>query len=634
MHVVGTAGHVDHGKSSLVEALTGINPDRLEEEQRRQMTIDLGFAWLTLPSGQEIGLVDVPGHRDFIENMLAGVGGIDAVLLVIAADEGVMPQTVEHVDIIELLGVERAVVVLTKIDLVQDLGWLDLVEEDVGRLLENTGLAGASIVRASARTGQGLDEVATHLDELMQSLPVREDLGRPRLSIDRVFTISGFGTVVTGTLVGGSFSVGDEVEILPAGLRARIRGLQTHRNELQKAVPGSRVAINLAGIDVDQVRRGDAVVLPGTYAPTGMLDAHFRQLADAPVPLKQNQSVKVFIGAAQQMGTARLLGGASLIRPGESGWLQIQLNEPMVAAKGDRLVIRRPSPSATLGGGQVADVHPVGRHRAKDSEVVAALERSLEGAPEDQLAEAVARLRAPTLAEAAKSAGLTATVAQEAARQLVEDGRARAWGQMPVDETTRLVSQADWSGWRQAVLDSLQAYHASEPMRSGMPQEALRVRIGLDADAFAFIIMDLAGAGEIIHDPPELRLAGFAVTLSARQQRKADELLEAFGRTPGSPPSMKEAVSTAGEDVVRHLLKQGELVFLADDVLLSRAIYDQWVGSIRETLAAGKTLTVAQARDEFGSSRKYVLALLEHLDREGLTLREGDVRRLNPGYRE
>ena len=285
MRVIGTAGHVDHGKSTLIAALTGINPDRLKEEQERQMTIDLGFAWLTLPGGEEIGIVDVPGHRDFIENMLAGIGGIDAALLVIAADEGVMPQTREHLAILDLLQIKHGIVILTKIDLVDDPAWLDLVEADVRAALQGTVLQAAPILRVSSPTRAGFPELLQSLDTLMEKLPARPDLGRPRLPIDRVFSIAGFGTVVTGTLSDGRLAVGDELEILPVGLHARIRGLQTHKKKEETAVPGSRVAVNLSGVDVEQVSRGEVLASPGQYAPTQRLDVQFRLLAELSAPL-------------------------------------------------------------------------------------------------------------------------------------------------------------------------------------------------------------------------------------------------------------------------------------------------------------------------------------------------------------
>ncbi len=351
MRVIGTAGHVDHGKSTLIHALTGVHPDRLKEEQERQMTIDLGFAWMSLPDGESMGIVDVPGHRDFIENMLAGIGGVDAALLVIAADEGPMPQTREHLAILDLLEIEKAVVALTKIDLAQDEAWLDLVKEDITGLLGKTRLAASPIVAVSPITGQGLDDLIQALAEMLRESSARPDLGKPRLPIDRVFTLSGFGTVVTGTLVDGGFEVGQQIEILPGALNARIRGLQTHRSKIDRAVPGSRVAANLSGIDVHQLERGDVMTLPGAFSSTTLIDVQVRLLKEAGLALRNNQEVKFFIGSAHRMATARLLG-TEMLHPGEAGWLQLKLQKPIVAARGDHFILRRPSPSATLGGGR------------------------------------------------------------------------------------------------------------------------------------------------------------------------------------------------------------------------------------------------------------------------------------------
>ncbi|MDO9348938.1 MAG: selenocysteine-specific translation elongation factor, partial [Anaerolineales bacterium] len=299
MRVIGTAGHVDHGKSTLITALTGINPDRLKEEQEREMTIDLGFAWLTLPDGEEIGIVDVPGHRDFIENMLAGVGGIDATLLVIAADEGVMPQTREHLAILDLLQISAGLVVLTKIDLIDDPDWLELIESDVRQALKDTVLADAPIIRVSSKTQTGFPELLETLGLLLQERPTRLDLGRPRLPVDRVFSIPGFGTVVTGTLTDGRLNLGEEVVILPTGLRGRVRGLQTHKKKEEIALPGSRTAVNISGVNVDQIRRGEVIAHPGQYHPTRMLDVRFRLLPDVSGPLRHAGEVKLFIGTSE-----------------------------------------------------------------------------------------------------------------------------------------------------------------------------------------------------------------------------------------------------------------------------------------------------------------------------------------------
>jgi len=299
MRVIGTAGHVDHGKSTLIEALTGMNPDRLKEERERQMTIDLGFAWMDLPSGEQVGIVDVPGHRDFIENMLAGIGGIDAALFVVAADEGVMPQTREHLAILDILQISTGLVALTKIDLIEDQDWLDLVEEDVRQVLTGTVLEDAPLVRVSAKNGEGIPKLLDLLDEILAERPPRQDLGRPRLPVDRVFSIAGFGTVVTGTLSDGHLRVGEEVEILPSRTQGRIRGLQTHKRKEDLALPGSRTAVNISGVTLEEIKRGDIVAHPGDYQPTRRVDVKFHLLKDASLTLKHNTEVKLFVGATE-----------------------------------------------------------------------------------------------------------------------------------------------------------------------------------------------------------------------------------------------------------------------------------------------------------------------------------------------
>jgi selenocysteine-specific elongation factor len=417
MRVIGTAGHVDHGKSTLVQALTGTHPDRLKEEREREMTIDLGFAWLTLPNGEDVGIVDVPGHRDFIENMLAGVGGIDAALFVVAADEGVMPQTREHLSILDILQIQGGVVVLTKIDMIDDSEngrseWLDLVEDDLRKVLHGTVLGDAPILRVSARTGEGIPELLNALEGNLSERPPRPNLGRPRLPIDRVFTIAGFGTVVTGTLTDGHLAVGDEIQILPTDLKGRVRGLQTHKRKEELAVAGSRTAVNVSGINVDQIHRGDMLVLPGHYTTTRRLDIRFRLLPDASAPLLHNTETKMFIGAAEVLARVRLLGTEALL-PGEEGWLQVELNRPVVAIRGDRYILRRPSPGETLGGGYVVDPHPKRRHRRFSEDLLLRLETLAKGTPEEVLLQTLLSLGAAPLQEVILQSNLDEATAQK-----------------------------------------------------------------------------------------------------------------------------------------------------------------------------------------------------------------------------
>ncbi len=629
MRVIGTAGHVDHGKSTLIHALTGINPDRLREEQERQMTIDLGFAWMQLPGGEEVGFVDVPGHRDFIENMLAGVTGIDAALLVVAADEGVMPQTREHVAILDLLEVRHGVVALTKCDLVDDPAWLQLVGEDVRALLKGTPLAEAPLVHVSGAKRQGLDELARALERALESVTPRPDRGRPRLPIDRAFTIAGFGTVVTGTLAGGSLTVGDDVEILPSGLSARIRGLQTHKQKVQSAVPGSRTAANLAGVEVRQLRRGDVVVRPGTYRPTRLLDVRFRMLPEASSALRHDQEVKVFLGSAQRLGRVRVLG-AEEVAPSETAWLQIALAEPLVADRGDHFILRRPSPGETLGGGRVADPHPPRLHRRREPAILERLERALQGTPADRLAEALAGGLPIPLAQAVRQAALNEVEARQAIADLWDQGRLVFLADdSPTPTSDGLAMEGGaWQALGRRIQALLTVYHEAHPLRLGMPRQELRNRLGLEARAFAAVVGRAVREGIVSEDGPRLLLPGWSVTLTARQQADTGALLERFRREPYATPSVKECAAAVGEEVLEYLVESGRLVRLSEDVLLEAEAYHQAVEAVRRLIEERGAATVAEVRDRLATSRKYALALMEHLDSIGVTVRDGDVRRL------
>jgi selenocysteine-specific elongation factor len=626
MRVIGTAGHVDHGKTTLVESLTGINPDRLQEEQARQMTIDLGFAWLTLPDGESVGIIDVPGHRDFIENMLAGVGGIDAAILVVAADEGVMPQTREHLAILDLLEVERAVVALTKADLIHDPAWIELVCDDVRGLLAGTRLEGAAIVPVSARTGAGLQELITALAEILRVLPTRSDLGRPRLSIDRAFTMSGFGTIVTGTLLDGRLSIGQEIEVLPSGLGARIRGLQTHRTKIEEAVPGSRVAVNVTGVEVSQLNRGDVLALPGTYRTTSRVDVSFRLLREAEDSLRHNQTVKLFLGAAQRIARVRVLG-ADAISPGGRGWLQLEVDSPLVGVRGDHFILRRPSPGETLGGGRVADPAPAWRHRRRDPRVIERLERLLQGTPGQVLLQALIRLGPMPLDRAMEAAG----VGEDALKELNEQGALVKLGDASVSPEGPLwiADRETWNGLTSRLKGILTGYHRENPLRQGMPREELKSRSGLESRAFSVVVGHAQREGLLEEAGSSVRLAGFAPRLTSRQKELVDHLLARFEASPFAPPSVKECVEAASEDVVSYLVDSGKLIQLSPEVVFTNETYQEMIRRIRQEFARRETLTVAQIRDLFGTSRKYVLALMEHLDETGVTQREGDIRRLS-----
>jgi selenocysteine-specific elongation factor len=639
MHVIGTAGHVDHGKSTLVEALTGTHPDRLKEEREREMTIDLGFAWLTLPGGEEIGIVDVPGHRDFIENMLAGVGGIDAALFAIAADEGVMPQTREHLAILDLLQIPAGVVALTKVDLVDDPAWLDLVEDDVRGALAGTVLGSAPIVRVSSRTKTGLDGLLQALEACLSDRPSRPDLGRPRLPIDRVFTIAGFGTVVTGTLSDGRLQVGDEVQLLPSGLRGRVRGLQTHKQKEDTAWPGSRTAVNISGVDVSQVKRGELVTHPGDYTSTRRLDVHFRLLWDASGPVEHNVEVKFFVGAAEVLARLRLLGSETL-QPGQEGWLQLELAEPVVAVRGDRYILRRPSPGETIGGGVVVDPNPKGRHKRFSEDLLKRLEALSQGTPAEILFQALTALGAASLQEVVARSTLPEGAALPALSELLASGQLILIEPRGVDPRAAISSPAlpqspdlvaskpYWQQLTGHAVEEVEAFHRSTPLRRGMPREELKSRLGLSTRLFNAalhrLISDevLEEAGIYVFRP------GHTIHFDIQQQKKVDALLEKFSASPYAPPTVKDCTNQVGEDIFTALVDLGLLVLVPPDIVFGRQDYEYMLAEVRNLIEMQGKVTAAEVRDHFNTSRRYVLALLEHLDATGVTVREGDARRL------
>ncbi len=638
MRVIGTAGHVDHGKSALVQAITGIHPDRLKEEREREMTIDLGFAWFNLPDGEEVGVIDVPGHRDFIENMLAGVGGIDAALFVVAADEGVMPQTREHLAILDLLQVQGGVVALTKIDLAPDEDWLDLVEADVRQVLAGTVLENAPILRVSARTGKGIPQLLLSLSEILAERPPRLDLNRPRLPVDRVFTISGFGTVVTGTLSDGRLHIGDEVEILPNEVHGRVRGLQTHKRKEEVAVPGSRTAINLSGITLEQVQRGDVVAHPGDYRPTRRVDVRFRLLPDASQPLRHNLQVKFFLGATEMLARVRLLGTEELL-PGEEGWLQLELSQPVVAARGDRYILRRPSPGETLGGGGIVDPHPDRRHKRFANETLARLKALAQGSPVEILQQAILSLGAAPLQRVIDRSNLEKEKALQAFDELLTagqlvilDNQGTKSPSIHPQGDTLLTSQAFWENFVTRATGEVWLYHKTYPLRQGMPREELKSRLKILVQAhprlFNTALHQLVAQGIIAETGPYVCLPEHEIRFTPQQKQAVEQLMNRFAAAPYAPPSVKESVAEVGEEVFNALLEQKKLVGVGAEVAFRREDYERMITEIRDLIRAKGQVTAAEARDHFKTSRRYILALLEHLDAIGITIRDGDVRRL------
>jgi selenocysteine-specific elongation factor len=639
MRVLGTAGHVDHGKSALIEALTGTHPDRLREEQERGLTIVLGFAWLTLPNGEAVGIVDVPGHRDFIENMLSGIGAIDAAIFVVAADEGVMPQTREHLAILDLLQIQGGVVALTKIDLIDDPEWLDLVEAELRETLSGTVLDSVPLVRVSARSGEGIPELLETLGIALAEKPPRPDLGRPRLSVDRAFTVSGFGTVVTGTLTDGSLSLGEDVSLQPGDLRGRVRGLQTHQEQTQLAVPGSRTAVNISGVDLDQVQRGLVVTRPGEYQSTRRMDVHFRLLPGALQPVKHNTEMKLFLGAAEVMSRLRLLG-TDVLKPGEEGWLQLELVEPVVAVRGDRFILRRPSPPETIGGGSVVDPHPKGRHKRFDQAVLDRFDALAAGTPAEIFLQALLPLGAVKFSDVVGRASLDQSVLPEAVAELLDSGQMIALGADPLQKpSTFVASRAFWQLSAQRVVQEIETYHQAYPLRHGMPREELKSRLGIAPKIFDALMADMEPSDQVSELSLRSQLPGqnllpvikrpdFEVQFSGEQRNLVDGLLKKFAAEPYAPPTIKESLAFVDEELYNALIDLGQLIPLSGEVVYRWEDYQNIVADVRKILKEKGSISVAEVRDHFGTSRRYVLALLEHLDAIGVTMRVGDVRKL------
>jgi selenocysteine-specific elongation factor len=629
MRVIGTAGHVDHGKSTLIAALTGTHPDRLKEEQTREMTIELGFGWLTLPNGEEVGIVDVPGHRDFIENMLSGIGGIDAALLVIAADEGVMPQTREHLAILDLLQIPAGLIVLTKTDLAPDPAWLDLVEADIRTTVSSTVMKDAPIVRVSAKTKTGLNSLLSNLQSLLREKPPRLDLQRPRLPIDRVFSMSGFGTVVTGTLLDGHFSLGDEVEILPSGRRGRVRGLQTHKKKEERAIPGSRTAVNISGVETELVQRGEVVVHPNQYQLTRRIDARFRLLKDVWSPLKHNSEVKFFVGASETMANLRLLGIEEL-HPGEEAWIQLELREPMVTVRGDRYILRRPSPGETLGGGVIVDHQPRGRHKRFDESILKSLESLSQGTPADVLLEAALALNIASIQEVVTRSRLEAATAESALQELLLTNSL-----IPLEEGSPTITSdilviplPHWNRLHQKVMEIIESYHRTYPLRRGIPREELKSRLKLSARVFNALITNYYLRNILKDSSNFLAKPDHEIQFDSGQQAKVQALIRRFEQNPFSPPSMKELQTEVDQEILNALIESNELITVSSDVIFRKRDYDSMVDRIKKEIQQKEKITLSEVRDLFSTSRKYAQALLEHLDAIGVTLRDGDYRKL------
>lgn len=630
--IIGTAGHVDHGKTQLVKALTGIDTDRLKEEQERGISVELGFAPLKFSTGISAGIVDVPGHERFVKNMLAGAGGIDLVILVVAADEGVMPQTEEHLDILELLNVQRAVVAITKVDLV-DEEWLLLVEDDVQELLDATRFRDAPVIPVSVVTEEGLDDLQAALEKMAQEVVPKHCTGDARLPIDRVFTITGFGTVLTGTLFSGKLHSGDTLEIQPSGLKGRVRSLQVHGQKVEEAWAGQRVAVNLTGVEVNQVHRGDVLVTPGAFPVVERITASLYLLKRSPRPLKNWQRLRFHLGTKETFGRVRLLDREEL-QPGDDAPVQLELEERVVAAIHDRFVVRQYSPMVTIGGGEIIEVGGK-RYKRFRQDVLAGLERKLTGTPSTRVAEELRSVKSlVALADLTARTGLGEEDVRRILDELQDDGEVLVFD---CGGEIFAVPVSLYEDWLQQVQENLSQYHHQFPLRNGYPKEELRSRHFkfLSTRLYQELLERWAGSGEITVDGQSLSLPDFSIKLTPEQENRVKRARENLTEQPFSPPGGEELVRhLAGDlDLLMYCLQQGMIVKVAEDLYFDQeAVKCAW-STLYSYLDEHGEITVAEARDLLGTSRRYCLPLLEYFDKLKKTRRVGDKRVLFSGVK-
>lgn len=625
--VIGTAGHIDHGKTTLVRALTGIDTDRLKEEKQRGISIELGFAPFVLPSGQKAAIVDMPGHERFIKNMLAGAFGIDLVILTIAADEGIMPQTREHMDIIELLGIEKGVVVITKKDLV-DEEWLMLVEEEVKEYLNKTILKNAPIVSVSALEKQGIEELKELIEQLALEVKERPVFGHARLPIDRVFTISGFGTVVTGTLWSGKLNVGDTVELMPAQKELKIRNLQVHNEKVPTAYAGSRVAVNLQGIEVSDIQRGYWLATPGYLQPSYRVDAKLRLIHSTSRTLTNWHRIRFHLGTDEALGRVVLLDRDELTA-GDEAYVQIVMEKPVVCYKGDPFVIRYYSPVTTIGGGIIIDPNAPKQKRFRE-DVLEQLVMKEEGSLDEVIIHEMESnpFEIYDIEKLTKRTGSTVEQVQEEVKRLVEDNKLFELKKEGFISIYGLGLISD------TITNTLQDYHKRYPLRSGYPKEDMRSRFfaEINSKTFNLILTYLEEQGKLISENNLLRLVEHKPEPDKNQQAVIDNIMKKLEAELFSPPGIKEiqeSLNLGDEEfmeILSYLLAQGLVVKVGQDIYFANSAIEKGKDILAEYFAKEKELTLAQARDMLNTSRKYALPLIEYYDRIRFTRRVGDIR--------
>lgn len=625
--ILGTAGHIDHGKTELIKYLTGIDTDRLKEEKERGITIELGFAFMKLESGTNVGIIDVPGHEKFVKNMLAGAGGIDLVLLVIAADEGVMPQTREHLAICELLKIKTGLVVLTKKDLV-DEEWVQMVSEDVASFLKGTFLEGKPVIPVSSRTGEGIDTLKKAVEKLAEEVEAKKADGSFLYPIDRVFIMKGFGTVATGTVVSGRVRVDDKIEVLPRGIEGKIRGIQVHNQSSQEAVAGQRAAINLQGIEKSDIRRGEVMGHAGKFKPSYILDASLNLLPDAPHPLKNRQRIRFHLGSCEIMARTVLLDKEEL-KPGEQSFVQIRLERPTVALTGDNYVIRSYSPMITIGGGEILNILTQ-KHKRFDQKTLDELKTLKEGSSEDVVESHV-------LSSGFKGIGLEDLLVilpldkksiENAASQLISEKKI-----ISIQDKKSFIHTDIFEKLKEKLKGELESFHKKSPLRPGMSKEELKSRVSMISDrAYSYLVERLKVEKVIVLDKDQIRLSSHKVALGKEQEELKEKIEKEYFSAGFMPPNTEDLLKKFSINEKRFmelaslLSKEERLVKVKDKIFFHKESLLKAEKSLTDFLLKNKEITAAEFRDLLNISRKFAIPLLEYFDAKKVTLRVGDKR--------
>ncbi|HBK86552.1 MAG TPA: selenocysteine-specific translation elongation factor [Firmicutes bacterium] len=634
--IIGTAGHIDHGKSTLIKAITNIETDRLKEEKARGITIELGFAYFDLPSGRRAGIIDVPGHEKFIKNMLAGAGGIDVVVLVVAADEGMMPQTIEHLNILSLLQTQKGIVAVTKIDMVEP-EWLELVLDDIASQLEGTFLEDADIIPVSSVTKQGIPELVAKIDELTAEVASRDDHLPFRYPIDRVFSMTGFGTIVTGTLISGQVQVGDKVEVYPQNIETRVRSLQVHGQKVDTAFAGQRVAMNLAGVQVSDLARGDVLAAPGLLRTSLMLDVRLELLTNAEKPLANRERLRLYTGTSEILCRAVLLD-AEFMLPGEKALVQLRLEEPIAVQTGDRFVVRTYSPMYTIGGGAILDAHPKKRRRFR-AEGIRELELRESGGDLQILNQTLLTHSEefPTEAELFQLAGRPTEQLAEALETLQEEDLALS---LVIDNVVYFLHSEYLQKLADKAKHVVSEYQRRFPLRPGMSKEELRSRVSRQASSKLFnsLVTLLAGEAGLVVRGGIVAEQDWQVRFTGIYAKMRERVLARLQEAPYAPPDIDELANDLNEtperlaEVLAAMSSLGEIVRVTPEL----AFLTSTVSEVRERVVAiikeQGNITLADLRNELGTSRKFALPLLEYLDAQKITKRAGDARVLHAQY--